>query len=188
MIAKQYTLPLPADYDMGIIRHRVATRGAPFDDFPGLLLKAFLIREKGKHGGPGNAYAPFYVWRETDGLWDFVAGPGFRGIVDDFGRPSIRYWIAMDVATRTAIDRTRVRAARIEESPVAVRTDLVALRRDETAANQAAIDDPTVAARVVAIDPDAWRLVRFTLWSCAQDALPDADGTFEVLHLSAPGL
>ena len=188
MIAKQYTLPLPADYDMGIIRHRVATRGAAFDDFPGLLLKAFLIREKGKHGGLGHAYAPFYVWRDTDGLWDFVAGPGFRGIVDDFGRPSIRHWIAMDVAMRTGVDRTRVRAARLEESGIDVGTDLADLRRDETVANRAALDDPSVVARVVAIDPDAWRLVRFTLWACMQDALPDAEGSFEVLHLSAPGL
>jgi Domain of unknown function (DUF4865) len=42
MNAMQYEISLPADYDMGIIRDRVATRGATFDDYPGLGLKAFL--------------------------------------------------------------------------------------------------------------------------------------------------
>src|ERR1700722_2317572 len=85
MIAKQYSIALPADYDMGIIRRRVAERGARFDSFPGLYLKAFLIRERGRAGAVGNEYAPFYLWPETEALWDFVAGDGFRAIVDGFG-------------------------------------------------------------------------------------------------------
>ncbi|WP_433257560.1 DUF4865 family protein [Streptosporangium sp. CA-135522] len=34
----QYEITLPADYDMKIIRHRVATRGSAMDAFPGLGL------------------------------------------------------------------------------------------------------------------------------------------------------
>jgi Domain of unknown function (DUF4865) len=47
MIIKQYVVTLPADYDMGIIRKRVAEKGPSFDTFPGLGMKVFLIREKG---------------------------------------------------------------------------------------------------------------------------------------------
>ena len=47
MHAMQYEIPLPADYDMGIIRHRVATRGSALDDWAGLGVKAYLIRERG---------------------------------------------------------------------------------------------------------------------------------------------
>ena len=50
MIVKQYAVTLPADYDMQIIRRRVATKGPAFDDFPGLGVKVFMIREKGCFG------------------------------------------------------------------------------------------------------------------------------------------
>jgi hypothetical protein len=61
MHAMQYEITLPADYDMEIIRERVATRGAALDDFAGLGLKAYLIRERGVDGSPVNQYAPFYL-------------------------------------------------------------------------------------------------------------------------------
>lgn len=44
MHAMQYEITLPGDYDMGIIRRRVAGRGAATDAFSGLGLKAYAIR------------------------------------------------------------------------------------------------------------------------------------------------
>ena len=38
MHAMQYEITLPADYDMEIIRKRVATKGHLLDDFPGPVL------------------------------------------------------------------------------------------------------------------------------------------------------
>lgn len=61
MIAMQYAIALPADYDLGVIRQRVATRGAAMDAFPGLGLKAYGIRERGVRGARVNEYAPFYL-------------------------------------------------------------------------------------------------------------------------------
>ena len=84
----QYEITLPADYDMGIIRQRVASRGSRTDDFPGLGIKAYLVRERGRHGSPVNEYAPFYLWAELSGMNEFLFGPGFNGIRTDFGRPS----------------------------------------------------------------------------------------------------
>lgn len=66
MLAMRYAITLPADYDMGIIHDRVATKGPLLDDFPGLGVKAYLVRERGEHGSPVNQYAPFYCgapWR-----------------------------------------------------------------------------------------------------------------------------
>ena len=54
----QYEITLPADYDMGIIRHRVATCGSKTDEFPDLGLKAYLVREQGSHGSPVNQSTP----------------------------------------------------------------------------------------------------------------------------------
>jgi len=58
MFAMQYEINLPADYDMGIIRHRAETRGSTLDAFPGLGLKAYLIRERGKARSQINQYGP----------------------------------------------------------------------------------------------------------------------------------
>jgi len=67
MYAMQYAINLPADYDMQIIRDRVAETGHLMDGFAGLEFKAYLIREKAE-GATRNAYAPFYVWRDIDGM------------------------------------------------------------------------------------------------------------------------
>jgi hypothetical protein len=57
MILKHYAINLPADYDMASIRMRVADKGPSYDDFPGLGIKIFMIRERGRHGAQGNQYA-----------------------------------------------------------------------------------------------------------------------------------
>lgn len=79
MHAMQYEITLPADYDMGIIRTRVATKGHLLDAFPGLGLKAYLIRERAG-GSPVNQYAPFYLWRAPEGMNAFLWGAGFQGL------------------------------------------------------------------------------------------------------------
>src|SRR5256885_15292006 len=64
-------LPIfPRDYDMEIIRERVRTRGHLLDSFPGLGLKAYLART----GGPGHAYAPFYLWHDPTAMAEFLWG------------------------------------------------------------------------------------------------------------------
>lgn len=74
MYAMQYELTLPADYDMGIIRKRVAARGLATDIFPGLGLKAYLILERGVEGSKVNQYAPFYLWTAISGMSRFLWG------------------------------------------------------------------------------------------------------------------
>ena len=54
MIAMQYAIDLPSDYDMEIIRRRVRENGDKTDGFPGLEMKAYLIAEKGKYGNTRN--------------------------------------------------------------------------------------------------------------------------------------
>lgn len=80
MYAMQYEITLPADYDMEIVRRRVETRGRALDEFPGLGLKAYLIRERGVRDSPVNEYAPFYLWHAVSGMNRFLwGGGGFHG-------------------------------------------------------------------------------------------------------------
>ncbi|MFF0752494.1 DUF4865 family protein [Streptomyces sp. NPDC004267] len=184
MHATQYDITLPADYDMRIIRERVATRGHLLDDFPGLGLKAYLMRERAD-GSPVNQYAPFYLWATAAGMNDFLWGPGFQGIVSDFGRPVVQHWtvLAYDEGPAAACPP---RAATRRRGPVPERlSPAEAMERVlERHAVEAKADG--VVARAVAVDPRHWELLTFTLWADEGAAEPNAD-RFQVLHLSAPG-
>ena len=97
MYAMQYELTLPADYDMEIIRKRVRDRGNRTDGFPGLGIKAYLIRERGVDDRRSTSTRPFYLWRESAGMNRFLwGGGGFAGIVTDFGRPPVRHWTGVE--------------------------------------------------------------------------------------------
>lgn len=183
MHALQYEITLPADYDMGIIRERVATRGHLLDAFPGLGLKAYLIRERDVDGSPVNQYAPFYLWNTADGMNSFLWGAGFQGIVGDFGRPEVQHWpglafeegVASGAAPKAAI-RRRVRV------PASARPGEVAEGLAESARDLARRDGAVCAA--VALDPRTWEALHFSLWDHAS---PEGAGdVFQVLHLSAP--
>jgi len=188
MLAMQYSFTLPTDYDMDIIRERVATRGAVFDTLPHLGFKAFLISEKGKYGSRENSYEPFYVWQEHQGMHDFFCGEKFQGLVQSFGWPAVRTWSVLDAA----IGKREVQSAWAARGLVRIEpyTDLQELRIREFALQQETIQAPHVHSRVVAFDPYTWMLVRFTLQEKLDDSVLQSRGTqcYEVLHLSAPML
>ncbi|MFJ2705762.1 DUF4865 family protein [Streptomyces sp. NPDC087428] len=183
MHAMQYEITLPADYDMGVIRDRVAAKGPLLDDFPGLGIKAYLIRERGENS-PVNQYAPFYLWATPEGMNSFLWGPGFQGIVRDFGRPEVQHWAGLSYEegpSSAALPRTATR----RRAPVpasAAPADAVGAALEETSRLAKA---PGAVATALAVDPRGWELVHFTLW----DRLaPEEPGErFEVLHLSRPG-
>jgi Domain of unknown function (DUF4865) len=185
MQAMQYEITLPADYDMAIIRHRVATKGAMTDDFEALGLKAYGIRERGVDGSPVNQYAPFYLWASPDGMNRFLWGAGFEGLSRDFGRPVVRQWTGLAFERGLANDAAPSVATR--------RIEAIAPDADATAAIEAALVETreraratTVHSTALAIDTRAWELIHFTLG--ASPAPDDAGTAYEVLHLSSPHL
>lgn len=187
MIAAQYEILLPTDYDMGIIRRRVAERGAVMDDRAGLAAKAYLIREVAD-GSSANAYAPFYLWREVAALAAFHwGGQGFAGIVRDFGRPVVRTWIGGGFERGEAFGRTPTHAVRrlAHLSPDADPMDAAAA----LAAGASIPRGDGVHSRAWGIDPTTWQSVEFALLTRRPDAAERSDATaYEVLHLSVPEL
>jgi hypothetical protein len=179
----QYEITLPADYDMTVIRQRVAQRGAAMDDFPGLGVKVYGIREQGKRGSTVNQYAPFYVWADVKGMQTFLWGVGFKTLSADFGRPRVHHWTGVGHVTGAAHHHPPVFATR-RVLPVPADTDLEAwIKRSMQEAERHAAD-PRVHSTAFAVDPSRWQAVRFTLWTA--DA-PEHDGdTYEILHVSSP--
>ncbi|MER5303544.1 DUF4865 family protein [Streptomyces lasiicapitis] len=185
MHAKQYEITLPADYDMGVIRERVATKGHLLDAFPGLGFKAYLMRERGVGGSPVNQYAPFYLWNTPEGLNSFLWGPGFQGLSEDFGRPVVQHWMALGYEDGAAVGARPVAAVR-HRRPVPEGTRNGDLADELLAEARSLADLDGSVGVVVAVDPRHWEAVTFSLWA---DEAPKAAGeVFQMLHFSSPEL
>lgn len=193
MYATQYEVTLPADYDMQVIRQRVATYGHVLDDRAGLALKAYAIRERGVNGSPVNQYAPFYLWNDPAATANFlVGGGGFENIIRDFGRPTVQHWTGIATvagparaATPGAASRRRTQVP-VDADPSGV--GVSTLVRSEVEHLHALGQREGVHTAALAVDPHHWQLVRFLLWETAVPETEDATETYEVLHLSAPHL
>ncbi|NUR52743.1 MAG: DUF4865 family protein [Hamadaea sp.] len=187
MYAKQYEITLPADYDMGIIRKRVAAGGHVLDGRPGLGLKAYLMRERGVDGSPVNQYAPFYLWNDPGAMAYFLFGGGFHNIVRDFGRPVVRHFTGLAAYAGPARSGPPAKATRrITPIPPPGEPDGMAALVEREIAELSALSDGMHTA-ALAVDPHHWQLLRFVLW---RDAVPESEAgeRYEVLHLSTPGL
>src|SRR5579884_1038303 len=162
MYAMQYRIALPNDYDMGVIRERVAKAGPLLDDRPGLGFKAYLVRERGVAGALANQYAPFYLWRDPASMGDFLWGGEWFGprIVGSFGRPPVHHWTGVAYRRGPAHGSAPV-AATLHSALLPPDTDpaegVAAALRHEPGAD--------AYSTTVAVDPYHWELVRFTLWA-----------------------
>ncbi|MEU3790301.1 DUF4865 family protein [Streptomyces fructofermentans] len=183
MHAMQYEITLPADYDMDVIRSRVSGRGPLLDDFGGLGLKAYLVRERGVSGSPVNQYAPFYLWNTPRGMNSFLWGAGFQGLVDDFGRPRVRHWTVLAYEDGGADGRDARAAVRERRAvPEGVPLSGVAVAAAAETGRLSRLDGVVCAAAVV--DPLRWEVVHFSLWD--RDGPQAAGDVFQVLYLNSP--
>lgn len=185
MDAMQYTIPLPADYAMDIVRDRVARNGHRLDDFPGLGLKAYLMRARGGPESAVNEYAPFYLWADSAGAARFLwQGAGFGAIVTSFGRPAVEHWFGAS-ARRGQAEIAAARFARrwLTSLPDGDPQPAVAAITEAAAV---LAEGPGVALAAVAIDPLRWSALTFALLEAPEAA---TGGTlYEVLHLCRPEL
>jgi hypothetical protein len=185
MLAMQYSFTLPADYDMGIIRDRIATRGQSTDGFPGLVFKAYLFacRDGGTVGVRDNAYAPFYLWDGPHGMNAFLGGPGFVAVTGSFGWPSVKTWSIWD--SRLAADFHRATFATREIVAIPRHSNLAALRDFEAETLDVDTRAPGVLGGVVGFEPTTWTAVRLRLRSDLPAAVAGSDlSVFEIGHVS----
>lgn len=187
MIAMQYSIALPADYDMSIIDRRIADKGHLTDAWPGLLFKAYLSARKSSPDALGaNLYAPFYLWQTAEAMNAFLSGPAFAGLSRAFGRPVVNSWLVW----HAEIGPTAVRAvtATRQLAPIPSSTALDGLRHAEVAQAHAEMANQHTVAVVTGFDPQAWSRVRFRLRD-GQPAQAEGDQAglaYRVGHVSVP--
>lgn len=126
MIVMHYRFTLPADYDMGIIEHRIRENGARLDGFPGLIAKAYLCARREEGGLGENRYAPIYFWQEARAMQRFLQTPGFAALVRDFGWPTPECWLASEDQAPIP-DLAEARFMTLDRWTIAPHTDLTAL-------------------------------------------------------------
>ncbi|HBG2385409.1 TPA: DUF4865 family protein, partial [Clostridioides difficile] len=93
MIAMQYKISLPDNYDMNVIRQRVADNGHRTDGFQNLIFKAYLISEKKDSSRSCNEYSPLYVWKNNEGMNKFIFDGYYDNILSSFGWQKINIGI-----------------------------------------------------------------------------------------------
>jgi len=177
MIAMQYSFVLPADYDMAIIRERIASKGPLLDGLPGLMFKAYLHAEQPEH-----AYAPFYLWRDEQAMHDFLNGPGFAGVARAFGWPSVQTWTPWH--TSIGADVRQAHHATRSTSSIAPYSALTELREQEEEYARHALQHGALAV-VVGFEPVTWTVTRLCLWR-DRPSNAAAEQHYGVGHVSAP--
>lgn len=181
MLAMQYTIRLPHDFDPLHIRKRVETRATLFDTLPGLAHKSFLFSE------PDKLYAPFYIWSSNKAARSFLMEDLFKGVTETFSRPRVRTWNVFS----TAYGNTEFRPAyaMMEADTIAAEANLATLFAEENARQQALAQNPALFFHAIALDTDRWEMVKYSLWkneASAQASDSDCVQTYEVLHVSEP--
>lgn len=194
MIAMQYNFTLPADYDMDIVRQRIASKGHMLDNFPGLAFKAYLHASKDSIATAlsQNVYAPFYLWNDNEGMNNFLCGDGFKAVSHAFSWPAVKQWSVWHSHVSEQVRNAKFATRQL--STIAPYTALGNLREEETSAAKSISEQDGVLATLVAFDPNEWTLVRFILWRDAAVAktaalaagFPAHVQVYEVGHVSAP--
>ena len=171
MHAMRYAITLPGDYDMTIIRNRVAKSGHLMDGFQDLLFKAYLISEKAA-GALQNSYNPLYVWKGAAGMNKFIFDGYFDNILRDFGWQHIEIGVAASTALTDAFKDSKY----ITEEIAAI-NPTTSLKNHKLQAQPQ--NDET--GKLVVYNPDKWQQAVFTFY---RDK-PETEKTrYEILHLS----
>lgn len=177
----QYSIQLPVNYDVTLIRERVNMRSKLFDSHGGLVHKSFLYNEKEK------LYAPFYIWKDVIEAQSFLLDDLFKGVVAAFNRCRVRSWFVIHAAYGNRNIQPTYALREIDNIPPEDKLD--AYLAHEKQAQDELLANENLYMQVVALDADRWEILRFSLWKDAASApkpFSDSFIPYEVLHVSEP--
>src|SRR5574342_111980 len=107
MLATQYKITLPSDYDMQIIKDRVKNNGHKTDGFDDLKFKLYLVTEKGINNNIQNSYCPLYLWKNSNGLNKFLFNGFYDNILKSFGWQRVNVGIPLIDTTTSKIKENK---------------------------------------------------------------------------------
>ncbi|MZR31041.1 DUF4865 family protein [Sneathiella litorea] len=177
MLAMQYSVRLPQDFDETQIHKHVAARSRLFEGCPGLRHK-FYLYDVEEH-----VYAPFYIWENAQFAQDFLLNNLFNGVTETFGRPRVRSWqvIAFDYGPAKE-DPTYLCSA---VDKVSASRSLGEMMEAEKKHHKSLLEAPGLYAHMVLLDPDRWEKGLYSLWQTREQAVPvksDCVSDYDVLE------
>jgi len=161
MFAMQYGFDLPSNFDMNVILSRAAEIGPRFNDLPGLHHKVFLIGDQQR--GLANRYAPFYLWRNIEGMTAFLQSDAFAAVCTHYGRPPVQRWNGVGFIEGPGVHEVPLFAIQ-NVSPLLPEASLSKVDHDQRSALSALADDPSLHCAYVGLDPENWQLMQISLW------------------------
>ena len=181
MLAMQYSIKLPLNYDAALIHKRVDERKGLFDGHPGLVHKSFLYNDADK------IYAPFYVWSDVGAAQKFLLDDLFQGVTTTFSRHRVRSWSVLHMAYGNRDLKPTFAQREVDILPQEGSLASQVLREKELQAEH--LKNPNLYMHLVALDAACWEILHFTLWkdqTSAQTLSSDSYLSYDVLHVSEP--
>ncbi|MDQ6595721.1 DUF4865 family protein [Bacillus salipaludis] len=178
MIATQYKITLPSDYDMKIIRDRVITNGHKTDGFEDLKFKLYLVTEKGLNQNLQNSYCPLYLWKGSNGLNKFLFNGPYDNILNSFGWQRVNVGIPLIDTTTSKIKENQYLFQITRKIP---QQESLNNLKDKIAESI-----PTIihTEYIVIYNPDKWEYDVFYFLSDISQVKEMSGTIYNILHIS----
>ncbi len=173
MIAMQYKIKLPNNYDMNIIRRRVSDNGKKTDGFQDLLFKAYLISENESTLENGNEYSPLYLWKNNEGMNKFIFDGFYDNILKSFGWQKISIGVPLLLEMNINFSKSKFAFEIEKEIPEAQAMEPIRFSMDLS----------ECTGKVLIYNPDKWRYIEYYFCETLPENIPPVK-IYEVLHLS----
>lgn len=173
MIAMQYKIMLPDDYDMNTIRQRVRNNGTKTDGFQDLMFKAYIISEKDNTGICCNEYSPLYLWKSNEGMNKFIFDGFYDNILNSFGWQNINIGIPFICELKENFKNSKY---------------LLEIEKEITPTQQMkrmhlSINPDNCMGKILIYNPDKWKYVEFYLLTSVPQHF-NTGKIYRILHLS----
>ena len=173
MISMQYKIKLPDSFDMNIIRERVRENGHKMDGFKDLLFKAYLISVENSKNDIKKEYAPLYLWKDSEGMNQFIWDGFYDNILKSFGWQTISTAIPLAFEKKENFNSSRY--------CVEITREISEVTQMERLSFSTTFDNST--SQLLVYNPEKWQCKEYYFF----EELPEQmEGTnvYEILHLS----
>lgn len=170
MIGMQYKITLPNDYDMDIIRTRVANNGSKTDGFKQLFLKAYLITDYSNK----KQYAPLYLWKNSNGMNTFIFEGFYDNIINSFGFQNIN----IGISYLANVEKN------IHESTYLLEIENNFSSKDKITLPSLTYPTESCLGKVIIYNPDKWKYTEFYFYKKLPKTKRESESIYEILHMS----
>jgi len=172
MLAMQYSVRLPQDFDVEQVYQHVSMRSPLFEGHPGLRHK-FYLYDREEH-----IYAPFYIWENSQVAQDFLLNNLFGGVIETFGRPRVRSWQVIEFEYGQSSEEPGFLCCSVDKVQSQQPLDKAMAREKQE--HRDTLDKPGLFAHMILLDPDRWEIGRLGFWRHRADVIQQpADAVYE---------